>query len=364
MKLKKRLKTIVCGSRFGQFYIEALNLLKEDFEIVGLLAKGSERSISCAKEYGIKLYTDIKELPTDIDLACVVVKSGVIGGNGTELTLEFLSKGINVILEQPVHYNDITKCMKVARKNNVCFHIGDLYVNLPSVKKFSLYSKAILKEQKGLYIDLSCTTQVSFPLVHILLKILSSTRPLKINDNIEKVGILKILTGKIGDIPILIKADNRLDPENPDNCLPLLHEINIGFEGGRISLIETHGFIVWSPCLYVPEVNGIPNKFKDKCPLNLIDNSSEILGGITENSFKDILTKEWPVAIGKDLIFIKDMILKDIKKEVLNKNGQQNLLCSKYWHEITKKLGYPSIKNNDDYKHISINNLQQIIVND
>ena len=47
---------IVYGSRFGQFYLEALKRMK-GIKIVGLLAKGSDRSYECARYYNIPLYT-------------------------------------------------------------------------------------------------------------------------------------------------------------------------------------------------------------------------------------------------------------------------------------------------------------------
>ena len=43
---------IVYGSRFGQFYLEALKRMK-GIKIVGLLAKGSDRSYECARYYNI-----------------------------------------------------------------------------------------------------------------------------------------------------------------------------------------------------------------------------------------------------------------------------------------------------------------------
>ena len=85
-KYKKRLRVLVCGSRFGQFYLEALKLLPEsEYEIVGLFAQGSDRSQIGANHYQIPLYTDINQLPADIDLACVVIRSSVMGGVGTDL---------------------------------------------------------------------------------------------------------------------------------------------------------------------------------------------------------------------------------------------------------------------------------------
>jgi len=55
------------------------------------------------------LYTDLNDLPRDIDAACVVVKSSVLGGKGTDLAIGLMNKGIHVLLEQPVHHNDLSE---------------------------------------------------------------------------------------------------------------------------------------------------------------------------------------------------------------------------------------------------------------
>lgn len=99
----KRLKVLICGSTFAQFYMLALEMSSDIFEFCGILAEGSARSVKCAEKYNIPFYSDIDELPQDIDIACVVVRSGVLGGNGTELSCRLLERGINVIQEQPLH---------------------------------------------------------------------------------------------------------------------------------------------------------------------------------------------------------------------------------------------------------------------
>ena len=86
---------IVCGSRFGQFYIEALKRM-EGINIVGLLAKGSKRSCECANYYAIPMYASIDEIKEKVDVACVAVKTGTLGGEGAILAKQLLDKKINV----------------------------------------------------------------------------------------------------------------------------------------------------------------------------------------------------------------------------------------------------------------------------
>ena len=58
----KKLRVIVCGSTFGQYYIRALQTVPDEFEVVGLLANGSNRSKLCADFYHVPLYTQIEDI--------------------------------------------------------------------------------------------------------------------------------------------------------------------------------------------------------------------------------------------------------------------------------------------------------------
>ena len=96
MKLKgrykvKKLRVIVCGSTFGQYYIRALQTVPDEFEVVGLLANGSNRSKLCADFYHVPLYTQIEDIP-EVDIACVVIRSRAVGGSGTDIAEYFLNK--------------------------------------------------------------------------------------------------------------------------------------------------------------------------------------------------------------------------------------------------------------------------------
>ena len=85
-----------------------------------MLARGSERSRACSTYYKIPLYTTVDEVP-EIDLACIAVKTSVLGGQGTALAEEFLRRKINVLLEQPIHYKELGECYKIAKINKVYF---------------------------------------------------------------------------------------------------------------------------------------------------------------------------------------------------------------------------------------------------
>ena len=352
----KRLRTVVCGSTFGQFYIEALKRLPDCFQVVGLLAKGSDRSLQCADRYGIDLYTDVEQLPDNTDLACVVLRSGVMGGDGSLVSLSLLDRGIHVIQEQPVHHKDLASCLKLARKNGVHFRLGDLYVHLPAVQRFIACANAMFKQQDGLYIDAACATQVSFPMMHILLEALPALRPFKINHVVHDEGPFQLMSGVMGKIPFTLRAHNEVDPDDPDNHLHLLHAITLGVAGGSHSLTDTHGPVEWRPRLHIPKHMSILDPSTQIDTDCLPGKSTQALGPSGTFDYKALFTHQWPEAIGRDLLALRETIL---GKHNDDARAQQELLIARQWHDVTHALGYPVLRPHRCHRPLSVDRLKE-----
>ncbi|MCD6257467.1 methyltransferase [Candidatus Aerophobetes bacterium] len=355
---RNRLRAIVCGSTFGQFYLEALRRLPEQFELVGLLARGSERSKKCAEYYGINLYADIDQLPGDIDLACVAVRSTVLGGKGTDLSLKLLSRGVHTIQELPVSEKEIISCLRIAQQNKRYFWIANLYNHLPSVQRFIACIQAMLEQQNALYVDVSCSIHVTYPIIHILLEILPSAHLWKISGVAKSKGPFQVVTGEIGDTPVILRVHNEIDPENPNNYIHLLFSITVGVEDGRLVLVDTHGPVFWHPSLY-PPLEKLASEILTEAenPAHLSKNTTEVLGPMPSLSCGDVLLKQWPCAIGHNLLTMRKGILEGISDNAVM---QRELRCSHLWQSLTDSLGYPLLRPVCKHSPLSANFLKEI----
>ncbi|EBX7468765.1 thiazolinyl imide reductase subfamily [Salmonella enterica subsp. enterica serovar Bareilly] len=351
--ISQKIRTLVCGSTFGQFYLSALSTLP-NFEIAGLLAQGSQRSKECAGRYGIPLYTNTDALPSDIDLACIVMRSGVLGGDGIKYAKAILEKGINVLFEPPLHQNEMADCLRIAKKNGVIFQVADLYTQIESARSFISAAKVLLDKQSGLFIDASAANQVLFPLLHILMQITGNIRPwnIKLLDyEVNKKIPMRILAGEIGGIPLLLRVHHQVDPVDPDNHLPLFHRITLGTEGGTLDLHDPHGLVTWTPRLFIPA--SVKNDFSFSNATHLQQPLFSILDGAPGASQAKNLQINWPEAIGRDLI---DMAALLSASSVSHHCSQQMLMLCRLWQETTSELGYPELCE-QHYEYISVDNL-------
>ena len=76
----KKKQILVCGTGFGKIYLKAIAESKE-YELMGILGKGSDRSRLLSKNLNVPMYTDIKEINQNVDAACVVVPNAAGGGD-------------------------------------------------------------------------------------------------------------------------------------------------------------------------------------------------------------------------------------------------------------------------------------------
>ncbi|MEU6665609.1 bifunctional Gfo/Idh/MocA family oxidoreductase/class I SAM-dependent methyltransferase [Streptomyces sp. NPDC046727] len=351
----KTLKTVVCGTTFGQFYLAALKRLPEEFEVVGVLASGSARSVECAERHGVPLYTDVDHLPDDVDLACVVVRSGVLGGAGTDLALRLLRRGVHVVQEQPVHHDDLVACLREARRHGVRYRLGDLYVRLPEVRRFTQAARTALARQPLAYVDAACASQVAFPLLHILGEALGGLRPWGVRAVASDTDApFSVLTGTIGGAPLTLRVHNQVDPDDPDNHLHLLHRVTLGTAGGSLTLTDPHGPVLWSPRLHVPE--PVKNRFDFRAAgtEHLAEPSTTLLSPEPPADYRQLLRDQWTAAIGADLRAVRAAILGEPDAE---RPDQYHLTLSRMWQDLTKELGYPVLRPAQSHQPLSAGEL-------
>ncbi|MTI60080.1 MAG: thiazolinyl imide reductase [Firmicutes bacterium] len=344
MSGRKKLRVIVCGTTFGRMYLRAIEQLNSKFKLVGILARGSSHSVECAKKYNVPLYTDIEEISKEnADLACVVVRSAVVGGAGTDIAKRLLKKGIHILIEQPVHLSDMTDCLRIAKKSSSFYRINSFYPELESVKTFIDMTKQILKESKPLFVDAYCSIQVLFPMVDILGQILGGFRPWKFQKNSKQDnGPFTMLTGEIKDVPISLRVQNQMNPEDPDSNFLLLHRVILVTDRGTLIMTDSNGMVIWHPQMSVlrraNNVEGnVSEDFNDYPIIQIItaDNSS---------SFSEVFSKKWPDAIVRALEKFGEVIETG---EESRQFIQHQLTMCQIWKEIGSELGTVELSNNE-----------------
>lgn len=331
----KRLKVIVVGAKFGEVYLQVLLRRKDLVDVVGILGKGGQHSLECSTKYNIPLYTSVSELPSGIDLACVIVRAGVMGGEGIQLSKELLQKGISVLHEQPIHYKELKECYVIAKKQKCFMGVSNLYRYIDATQSFIDLVNHLKKEEYVEYINVECGHQILYSVLSILFDLTDYARPFVIEQVITDIGPFDILYCRINDIPCILKIHNEVNSDDPDNFFYLFYKMQVGFKSGELQLEDPAGPILWySRFVIPPDFNYEEKNCKE------FDKSNVVI--ISEGSkYYDIFWNKWGEAIIKQVVIAGDYIIYD---KAYNSNIQKQLYQSKQWHEVMKNIGYPREK--------------------
>jgi pyochelin biosynthesis protein PchG len=324
------MRVVVAGTAFGRIYLEAV---RDD--LAGILAKGSDYSKACADRYGVPLYTSVDDVP-DVDVACVVLKSGALGGSGTDVARAFLKRGIHVLQEHPVHADEIASLLREAR-GGVSYAVNTLYPNLRPVRQFLAAAEAIRKHQRIEFIDAACNSQVLYPLIDILGRVAGGLRPWEFGEPLDGRPFLS-LHAVIGGVPVTLRVQNQVHPGDPDNHSYFLHRISVGCEGGVLTLADTHGPVLWNPRLHSPR-DETGRLIMDAARLDLPN--IQVVG--SPATYLDVFADLWPDAVAESLRTMHDPA-----------GRQWALSVSTAWRDLTARIGMPELINPAEPKPLDL----------
>jgi thiazolinyl imide reductase len=332
---------VVCGTNFGRVYLAALRQPGMPFTLAGILARGSRRSRDCAGHYRTPLYTDVSEIPSGVEIACVVVGSAINGGPGAELAMRLLDRGIHVLQEHPLHHAELAACLRQARRCRVHYHVNTHYVYLDAVSRFVSAARRLGRHQPPLFVDAITSFQVLYPLFDILSQALGGVRPWLFADPPPGAGVLRSLDGTLGGVPVTLRVQNELDPAERDNGGHLAYRITIGFEGGNLLLANTHGPVLWSPRLHMPADDRDTVIVAGSPATHLDLPSAGYLGPPVAPTHREAIRDQWPLASGRALRELRHAILTG--DDPLPR-GQHHLTLCRLTADVTARLGPPALR--------------------
>ncbi|WP_067651943.1 Gfo/Idh/MocA family oxidoreductase [Nocardia harenae] len=342
-------KVVVCGTSFGRIYLRGVHGDRE-VELAGVVSRGSAASVEYAKSYGVPHYIGVEELPDDIDIGCVAVRAGAAGGDGAKLAQSLLSRGIHVLQEHLLHPDELASCLRTAREHRVQYRLNAFYPHLSPVRLF-LRAAAILRErQRPLHVDAVAGSQVAYSLLDVIGRAVGKLRPWAIGEPAtlsSEVAALAAtpmpytpLSAVIGGIPVSLRIQNQIHPADPDNHALLLHRVAIAFEGGVLSLADTHGPVLWSPRLHTGRdatgrlVMAGPGTERLDVP------STEPLESEPAPTFREVFGEVWPDSVRAALRELRADIADPARSAAA---GQWAMTVTAQWQRLTTVLGPPEL---------------------
>jgi thiazolinyl imide reductase len=240
-----RLRVVVCGTNYGRAYVRALSRLKDAFELVGFLARGSSRSHQIAAENGVPLYVDLREMGKNVDLACAAMSS-----SAWPVVSKLLERGVHVLCEHPQRSAALMQALRLASQRKINFHLNGHVGNLPAARAFAKECCRLRKKAKPIFLQALATERSLYGLLDILKISLGSLDPCRMMV-LHRGNRFSLLHGTLGRLPsyILVQVSGtRHGRHLPDGSPAYLfdHRVAVGFPSGVLTLMAMSGPVVWN----------------------------------------------------------------------------------------------------------------------
>lgn len=256
--IKKNRRVLIAGAKFGEVYLNAFLQPQAGLELAGLLARGSRRSQQLAHDFGIPLYTSLDAVPDDIDIACVVVRSTVAQGEGSQLAADLLRRGIHVLQEHPLHPDDVLRLQELARERGLTYWINSFYPHVPAGRCWIERASRIrdlLDGQMPCSAHLTTSRQLLYSTLDLLLQASgvngSEVRVEPLDGRDECFVPLSLALP--GGCHAALRLQAYLDPADPDMHSLVMHQASLAWPSGYLMLEASYGPVLWTGVFHDPQ---------------------------------------------------------------------------------------------------------------
>lgn len=298
----ERPKIVIAGSGFGRIYLAAVTGPGSPYELTGILARGSDRSRVCAEHYGVPLLTQVDQVGADVALAGVAVGSAMTGGAGARIVKQLMERGIHVLHEHPVHPEEVTAALRIARRERLAYRVNTLHVDTAPVRDFLAAARRLGERQPFDFVEVSCAFQTGYATLDVLARLLGGLRPWRVEALVGSTisppyaGV----GGSVAGTPVTFRIQDDLDPLRPDNHLRQLTRIVVACPAGQLTLLDSAGPVVWSPQAHLARDTESSPSLADSATPAYAEPVAELLGGQPPTR-RELLGTLWPAAVRRRL---------------------------------------------------------------
>jgi thiazolinyl reductase component of yersiniabactin synthetase len=243
-------RVVVCGTRYGSAYVHALRGHDAGLRLVGIVARGSDRSRDLAARFGVPLYRTESEVPRGgVDLACVAVP----GPAGTELALDFLRRGAHVLAEHPIEPADLSAALAEARSRGLVYHLNAHFADLETVGPFfAVCARATARPR---FLTVAANPRTLYSCLDLVGRALGGLAPFTVHGALTDQGNgqgigqgpLAAVHGSAAGVPFSLQCQTALTDRDDGRETWVSHRVALTWETGTLHLVEAAGPVLWVP---------------------------------------------------------------------------------------------------------------------
>ncbi|CAM3922356.1 Oxidoreductase family, NAD-binding Rossmann fold [compost metagenome] len=320
-------KTLVVGSRFGQFYAAGV-AAADNLELVGVLGQGSRRSQALARHLQVPCFDALEQVPDDTRLACVAVGGAARGEQGPALAQALMARGMDVLIEHPLLPQELHELLRTAARLQRRCLLNSFYPQLPWVARFIELGRQLHRQQGIRHIEANCAVQVSYATLDLLAALLESVGPWSLDNLAPALSPWRDISLIMAEVPVSLRVLNELAAAD-DGRMQMLQRISLATDSGTLLLASPHGPLLWMPAVRAPseDVHGLFDLTGVALPcVEVLQDAATDWG--------QVYRQVWPQAAASALQPLLDGV-------GLVRRQQRSLEVVGLWQQVTAAIGFP-----------------------
>lgn len=229
---------VLCGTGFGDDHLAALATLRDRLQPIGVFAEADATARALAERIGVPHWTQPEQLPAEAGGGWVSAR-----GHGTSpgaRTADLLSRGIPVLTDAALGHDELTHCLRLARRSDATLRIGIPVSGLPATQRFLGAAQVVRERQAIRHVAASCHRDDLQPLLDVLATAIGRVRPWQIDASFSG-GPWATLSLRLADVPVLLRVRSH------DSCEPSASmDIALDAGSGELSLHGVQGPVTWT----------------------------------------------------------------------------------------------------------------------
>jgi thiazolinyl imide reductase len=241
-----RIRVLLGGANYARAYLRAVQQAPDAYEVVGVLARGSDRARQTADELDVPMITDPGELPMQVDMACTA-----LGRDGSTAILELLGQGIHVLCEHPQSVDFVQQALEIGASSGARFHVNGHFADLEATQTFVGCWHTVRQTAELRFLQLVLADRFLYAVVDILKRGFGRLEPVTVEHRSDAAPFTLVQCTLGGGAAATFcvqrseSPDGTLLPEGSPEYL-VAYRIVAGFDTGLISLLSVGGPVVWN----------------------------------------------------------------------------------------------------------------------
>lgn len=238
-------KIILCGSNYAAAYIPSLRQSGGSFELIGVLARGSERSIRLATRHGVTLWTRVEDVPPFVQAAIVALPPVA----ATDVAAQLLRRGVHVLMEHPVRADRLANLRLEAESSGAVHLVNCHFAELSSAQAFIELCRQQRALESPTWASVVTAPRSAFSTFDLLGRALGALSEYslerELTTSLTAEHPFESFRGSISGTPVRVQCSREIGQVDDGSDSPVPQRLEIGFPSGNVTLHSFAGPVIW-----------------------------------------------------------------------------------------------------------------------